>query len=181
MKNKYIVENNVIKIFLPRRNNKASIETLIDAEDFDKINKYAGTFVSGYNRQKEEIYAQICLYLGTIDGSPKYKILRMHRIIMNCNSRHLHVDHKNRNSLDNRKSNLRIVSNADNLKNRESKNSNNKTGYRNVCFYKGLYLVQLQVGGKNKLLGRFKNVNKANIFAKEMRKKYYKEFKGKTT
>jgi hypothetical protein len=99
------------------------------------------------------------------------------------NSRHIKVDHVLHDGLDNRRSNLRITDNSSNTKNRKSKNSNNTTGYRNVTHVtsdkKTPYHVQLQINGKNTVLGKFADVDKAGKFAKEMRKKYYKEYKGR--
>ena len=91
------------------------------------------------------------------------------------------VDHINGNTFDNRKTNLRIVEDSNNLTNRKSKNSNNKSGYRNVCWSKSesKWLVQLQINGKNTVLGKFDDVDEAGRFAEEMRQKYYGEFAGK--
>ena len=74
------------------------------------------------------------------------------------------------------------ISNAEtNSTNRSRINKNNKTGYRNICEVKDKLIVQLQVGGKNKLLGSFEfdDIENAYEFAKEMRAKYYGEFSGK--
>ena len=63
--------------------------------------------------------------------------------------------------------------------NRIDANKNNKTGFRNVCWVnsENKFRVQLQINGKNKVLGNFDDVNEANLFAIEMRKKYYKQNK----
>ena len=83
--------------------------------------------------------------------------------------------------MDNRKSNLRIIENSNNLKNRKSKNKNNKSGYRNVSLINGKWVVQLQVDGKNKRLGSFAydELDKAGRFAEEMRLRYYGKFAGR--
>lgn len=98
---------------------------------------------------------------------------------MNC-PKGFEVDHKVRNGLDNRKDNLRITQRDTNEQNRKSKNINNTSGYRNVSYDKSTnkYLVQLQIDGKNKCLGRFDDIEEAGKYAKEMREKYYGEYKG---
>ena len=91
------------------------------------------------------------------------------------------VDHINGDTFDNRKSNLRIVADSNNSKNRKSKNSNNTSGYRNVSWSKRdrKWVVQMQIDKKHKTLGRFDDVHEAGKFAEEMRKNYYGEFAGK--
>jgi hypothetical protein len=92
-----------------------------------------------------------------------------------------YVDHISHNTLDNRKENLRVVENRNNLKHRKSRNSNNKSGYRNVCWSNGemKWLVQLQVNGKNTMLGKFDDVHEAGKFAEEMRIIHYGKYAGR--
>jgi len=92
------------------------------------------------------------------------------------------VDHINHNTLDNRKSNLREITTSENTRNRKSKNTNNTSGYRNVCWDKqrDKWMVQLHLEGKNKRLGYFDDVHEAGEYAEKMRKKYYGEFAGKS-
>jgi hypothetical protein len=87
-------------------------------------------------------------------------------------------DHYNHDTLDNREENLRPSSNSNNNKHRKGANSNNKSGYRNVCFVEGKWIVQLQINGKNTRLGSFDDVHEAGKFAEEMRKQYYGEYAG---
>ena len=60
--------------------------------------------------------------------------------------------------------------------------TNNKSGYRNVCWLKGYnkWCVQVTVDGKSTLLGKFDDVHEAGKFAEEMRKQHYGEFAGNT-
>lgn len=63
-----------------------------------------------------------------------------------------------------------------NATNRTKRNRNNTSGYRNVCWIKSenMWVVQLQINGKNKRLARFPKdqLEEAGKFAEEMRKKY---------
>lgn len=92
------------------------------------------------------------------------------------------VDHENHDTLDNRKSNLRVIADSNNSKNRRTRNSNNKSGYRNVCWNEreNKWIVQLQVNKKNTVLGRFhkEQLEEAGKFAEKMRKEIYGEFAG---
>jgi len=112
-----------------------------------------------------------------VNNNQKSKLLLLHRIIMKITNPKIIIDHENFNTLDNRKKNLRIIPCSNNSQHRKSKNSNNKSGYRNVSWNKSInkWVVQLQINGKNTILGKFDDVEEANLFAIEMRKKYYKE------
>jgi hypothetical protein len=117
------------------------------------------------------------IYHNTNIGSRSYYA---HRIIMGCTDRKTKVDHINHDTLDNRKANLRITQNENNSKHRKGKNSNNKSGYRNVCWLKkyGKWVVLLQINGVNTILEKFDDVDEAGSYAEEMRQKYYGEFAG---
>ena len=78
----------------------------------------------------------------------------LHRLLTDTTDPDIRVDHENYDTLDNRKNNLRVTNDDKNTKNRSSKNSNNKSGHRNVS-WNGLY-------------------------AEEMRQKYYGEYAGKS-
>lgn len=95
---------------------------------------------------------------------------------MRCKNKKVQVDHQNRNGLDNRRNNISLVNNQQNSINRNM-NKNNKTGIRNVCFFDNQYIIQLQINGKNKVLGKTKDLEEAGRIAKKMREKYYGELK----
>ena len=88
---------------------------------------------------------------------------------------------KNNDTLDNRKSNLRIVEDRHNSQNRKGRNKNNKSGYRNVSWDGNRWVVQLSIDGKNVCFGRFKKdeLELAAKCAEEARQKHYGEFAGR--
>lgn len=180
MRNEYKIKGDYVIIYLNRRNGEV-YETLIDLEDLEKIEKIDYTFYPKYYKNIDGFYAVATEYLGYKNGKPKYGEIRLHKIIMNYYDNKKHIDHINHNTLDNRKSNLRLTEVKKNLKNRKSKNSNNTTGYRNVSYIKSKnkYIVQLQIDGKNTILGEFDDVHEAGKFANKMREKHYKSYKGK--
>jgi hypothetical protein len=96
----------------------------------------------------------------------------LHRIVMNYDG-DLMVDHIDGNTLDCRKSNLRIVTHKQNCQNIHVLNKDNTSGYRNVswCKSKKSWRVLICVDGK-RMYRYVKSKEKANEVAKELRRKY---------
>lgn len=173
--NNYIVdeENGIAKIELHRRNAE-NLWTIIDLEDLERVINFPYTWFAKYNHTNNEYYVAASVYHPELQQT---RPIFLHQFLMNANGKD--VDHENNDTLDNRKSNMRVVEESNNSKNRKSRNRNNKSGYRNVSLIKGKWVVQLQIDGKNKRLGSFDDVHEAGKFAEEMRQKYYGEFAGK--
>lgn len=174
--NAYKICDNIIIIYLERKDGSIW-ETIIDTDDLEKLKVLNYSWHVGYAHCNKEYYVMATIYYTDENKRKKSTTKNLNSIIMNVPSGY-HVDHINHNPLDNRKENLRILPNCNNSKNRKSKNSNNKSGYRNVCWIRNQWCVQLQINGKNKRLGFFDDVEEAGKFAEEMREKYYGEFKG---
>lgn len=147
--------------------------------DFDKVNSFKGKWCASFRENNQSYYANGNLLEKY--GYDKRTTVDMHTFILEPESGKF-VDHKNHNTLDNRRGNLREIEPSQNSTNRKSRNSNNKSGYRNVSWgkYEGKWLVQLQVEGKNKVLGKFEkdDLDEAGKFAESMRNKYYGDFAG---
>lgn len=176
--NNYVIDkaNNIARIELRRRKSE-NLWTTVDLEDLERVLKFPYTWFAKYDKPIDDYYACASVYYPELQQS---RPLHLHQFIMN--TRDNHVDHINHNPRDNRKENLRVILPNENLKNRETKNKNNKSGYRNVCWDKksGKWMVQLQVNGKNKRLKRFNEdeLEEAGKYAEKMRKKLYGEFAG---
>lgn len=88
------------------------------------------------------------------------KIL-MHRLILGAKSGEM-VDHINGNSLDNRRSNLRLATHKTNGQNR-SKQRNNTTGFKGVNKYRnGKFRASIVVNRKSIHLGYFSSAMEAS-------------------
>lgn len=81
---------------------------LIDDEDFELVNQYSWHASFSHNK----VYASTRMSM--MNG--RRNILFMHRLIMNAPS-HLEVDHKDGDSLNNTRSNLRLATHAQNQMN----------------------------------------------------------------
>ena len=118
---------------------KQGQEIIVDREDYDFLNQWSWKVNnSGYAyrtiRAKE-------------DGK-KWKTILMHRLIC-CAEKNEEIDHINRNKLDNRKSNLRIVAHWENSHNRSKGNGVRKPKGRNK------WCAQIYVNNKRIYLGSF--------------------------
>lgn len=88
-----------------------------------------------------------------------------------------YYDHKNRNTLDNRKNNLRPATNSENMKNR-SLFSNNKSGVTGVWFLKDRqkWRAEIKMNKKSVYLGDFINKYDAIEARLQAEADYYGEF-----
>lgn len=88
-----------------------------------------------------------------------------------------YVDHINGDTLDNRKCNLRICSNAENVRNRGS-NKNNTSGYKGVNLEKknGRWTTRIQVNQKMIHIGCFATKEDAAVAYDKAAIKYFGEF-----
>ena len=77
--------------------------------------------------------------------------------------KNLEVDHINNDKLDNRVSNLRVITHRQNLLNRLHLFRNNKSGYRGVSWSKGMkkWVAQITRNNKTISLGFFNDPRKA--------------------
>jgi len=106
----------------------------------------------------------------------KGKKVLLHRLITECKKEFV-IDHINGNGLDNRKKNLRMCLQKENMRNQKT-NSRNTSGYKGVYYRKDRkkWTAQIRVNKRHKFLGYFdnkidaaKSYNRASIL-------YHKEF-----
>jgi hypothetical protein len=101
---------------------------------------------------------------------------KMHRLIMNAKPGE-QVDHINGIPYDNRKCNLRIVSNSENSKNRTRPYSTNKSGYKGVAVYRdGKWTAQITVNYRKIHLGVFDCKHEATRAYNAAAIEYFGEF-----
>lgn len=130
--------------YIPLTNGQNAI---VDDEDYDALIGYRWSFANGYARRT--IYAR---GQGRIrKGASEI----MHRVIMNA-PRGMEVDHINRNRLDNRRCNLRLVTHTQNAWNRGGLGRNQSSQYAGVQkTTNGRWLARIMVNGTHIGLGTF--------------------------
>ena len=172
--NKYKIVEDYVIIYLEKRDGRV-FETLIDLEDLERIKNLGYRWYEIYNPKSKSSYAQASEYIGKTDKGFRSKTHFLNKEIMK--EFELHVDHYNHDTLDNRKYNLFVKTNQQNLVNRKGANPNSTTGIRNLSWSESTqrYLVQFQVNGKNTCFGRFKKEEKDKAIAlvEKLRKELY--------
>ena len=143
--------------------------TKVDQEDYSRLGKYKWSVIgSGKN-----LYAVRHVKVG-----PKLtKIVRLHREIMNAPKGML-VDHRNGETLDSRRDNLRLATHSQNQFNKRKTRSKTSSLYRGVYFDKRRVQWQayIRYNGKRKYLGGFRDEIAAGKAYDAAAKKYHGEF-----
>jgi len=97
-------------------------------------------------------------YAGRVDYTGgKKRLIFMHREILGLSDRNQHVDHINGDGLDNRRSNLRIATNAENNRNHRKPSNALTSLYKGVSWHKlsRKWQAQITFNGKKRYLGLF--------------------------
>lgn len=124
------------------------VQVLVDTEDVERLSKHSWFMMNRYAACKT-----------------KGKNITLHRFLLNP-PKDMQVDHINRNTLDNRKSNLRICTQAQNAINREmihqaGLNPDTKSQFRYVYKNGKNWRAKLVYGSKPLDLGTYKNKDEA--------------------
>lgn len=142
------------------------IKAVIDTEDIPLLQRLDVKWHEA-KRCEHGIYVQANLPR----NGKSNKTMQLHREIMNCPPK-LVVDHINGDTLDNRKSNLRITTNAKNIQNRTRLAKHNKSGVHNVYRNRTKWVAQVRLDKQIYYLGRYTDIEDA--------RKAVKAFKDKT-
>lgn len=138
-------------------------ESVVDKNSWDRACNYRWYKMPGANTTQ---YAQATRTIGGFS-----KTYSLHRI---CTSapKGMDVDHIDRDGLNNRLSNLRICTRAENLHNGKIKRTNT-SGFKGIRKNHGKWEARMRINGKNKYLGIFaKKEDAAEAYKKYAIKKH---------
>lgn len=141
-------------------------KAIVDNEDYERLSQRRWYASNEHGR----FYAKTC-----VKGSGSK--IRMHRFIMGVTDPNTLVDHKNHNTLDNRKSNLRICTTAENTRNVQS-HKGGTSKYLGVSFDKAnnKWMSQIYHNKKQIKIGRYKDEKEAALMYDIKAKELHKEF-----
>ena len=134
--------------FLPITHKGETIFTLVDDADFERFRQF-------------KWWLSAARYVhGRYTGTWKDNYVYLHKLILKAPAG-LVIDHKNGIKLDNRRSNLRICTQAQNCIN-SSVRSNSQSGYKGVARCgKNTWSAQIAYDGKPVWLGTYPNIEGA--------------------
>ena len=141
---------------LPFKINKNTIGGyfFVDTDIYNLIKNRTFFLRNGYP------YYHTAKHGGTL-AHPKCGHVYVHRLVMNFPVSK--IDHINRNKLDSRRKNLRLVTDSENAQNC-NKHADNTSGYRNVTWDKSKkkWSVTICKNYKRHFVGRFDDIEEAN-------------------
>ena len=162
MKNLYKIKGEEVHIVLRRRRGPDML-TIVDKTDLSALLKLNVRWYANYNRGNRAYYAAC---------KTENKVLQLHRYILEA-PKGKGVDHFDHDTLNNRRSNLRLATVQQNAQNRQ-RSRNNSSGIDGVYWNKKVnkWHVRIQVEGKRKHLGYFTEKEEARKIVDAARAKY---------
>lgn len=137
---------------------------IVDDKDHEYLNQFKWHFSNGY----------ACRHIKTANGNDSK--ITMHQEIMQT-PKGMETDHVNLNKLDNKRSNLRIVTKKQNSFNKQI-GARNKSGYKGVSWFKrdSRWVVHIKVNGRTRNLGYFNDIKEAARRYNQVAQEHFGEF-----
>jgi len=157
--NEFVVDKDNNIVIIKCNHNK---DLIIDFDDYELVKDYYWWTNKNY---------------GMTTHKDTKNMLQLHRLIMNVTDKKVSIDHINRNPLDNRKENLRIVTHIQNMQNSGIR-KNNSSGFTGVRKRdeNETWRASIRYNKKEVRLGTFQTKEEAIIARLKAENEYFKEF-----
>jgi hypothetical protein len=142
-------DQSIVRVPLRAKDGSVRAYALIDTADAALVSPYRWAFSGGYAYRTEKVQG-------------KKRTVWLHRAILGlAPGNAIEVDHKNRDGLDNRRSNLRSVNHGMNMQNASARGGTSK--HRGVAWdrQRGQWRAYVKIQGKHIFLGRFNSEDAA--------------------
>ena len=159
-------------------------KAIVDDDDHEWLSKYKWS--ASVDNRDGYVSARTTIYK-TFEGYKWRRGVKMHRLILDAKQGEV-VDHVNGNPLDNRRSNLRICTSAENARNHKKQDlinkepcssrfkgvtiSTNRTPYGDYQYWR----AQITVDGVNKYIGQYSSEVEAACAYDIAAKKYHGDY-----
>lgn len=160
MQDDVTLPSGAVRVPLYRRDGSIRAYAIVDASDAEWVNQWRWRLSGGYAARTARI-------------AGRWSLIQLHRVLLGLeHGDPCYGDHQNLDRLDNRRSNLRAVSQQGNSQNRAS-HRGSSSKYRGVCWSKaeGKWFARVWVGGKQVSLGLFSDEDEAGEAARIARLK----------
>jgi len=137
---------------------------LVDAEDFETVEPMSWHYTAQG-------------YAGTNTGGRKHhRSVLMHRFLLDIHDRFVYADHINHDTLDNRRSNLRVVTPGESMRNTRS--ARGTSAYKGVHWHKGAgkWRAMIQIDRKSRHIGYFDTETEAAAAYDEKARELFGEY-----
>lgn len=172
MNNSYEIRGDTTVIFL-RKKDGSTLETEIDTYKLSKAKEFPNSWFAHTDKKSGRVYVH-----GNEPAKPnsgrgsKRKLICLHRFLTDAPFGYV-VDHVDRNPLNNKMSNLRIVTQGENTQNARKTKTTTSSGVRGVYWHKknNKWAAKVQIRGKSTFLGLYDDLQEAEKVVVEYRKK----------
>lgn len=157
-KNEIIEYEDYAEIIIRNKHHEEIARTIIDLEDMDKVKSIKWSIdKEGYIRNT--------------------KVGLLHRFLIDAPNGKV-VDHTNHNKLDNRKVNLRVCTQQQNIRNMNKQRRDTSSIYKGVSYHKqkNKWSVQIYINNKIKYIGCYESEEEAGRAYDREAIKHYKQF-----
>lgn len=164
------------EFFMKRLKLTKGYYTLLDDEDYLLIKtKYSEYKPISWFDKRNPTYTRAALYKHNVETKTSIYI-QIPRLIMNAPKGKV-VDHIDRNTLDNRKQNLRVCGFSENIRNCKMR-KNNTSGYRGAAFNKRTkkWHSSVMINYKSIYLGQYNTAKEASSAYKNFIKEKYSNY-----